>query len=306
MQLKTQLISSLLLGGFACTTFAIADESTKTNAVKVKLVSNSTSITSEPKNDSDANQSVRLQYKMTPGETIQTRVTHLAKTLTKINDDSQNSHSRTVSTKTWKVLAVEPNGNMTFEHSVAEVDASQQVGPASEIRYNSENGAVPKEFKGVDDKVNQVISTITIAPDGSVVNRTTQDSYARLGLGEIAIQFPQDPVAIDQQWECEREIQVRREDKTPMKVRLRELFTLKKVSAGVAVISVRNEALTPIRDAQIEAQVMQQMNNGDIRFDIDAGRLIEKNLVWDSTVIGFSGAGSRLEYSARLDEELLN
>ncbi len=239
-------------------------------------------------------------------EVVQTRVTHMAKTHTKVGDQEQPSTSRTVSTKTWTVKDVGEDGSMTFDHSVQNVDASQQIGIQDEVRYNSQKKEdVPIQFKDVNSKVDQVISTITIRPNGSVVTRTTKDPYARLNLGEIAIQFPDEPVAVGEQWESTREIQVRRDDKTPMRINLREIFTLQKVSAGVAVIEVRNEPLTPIRTPEIEAQVMQQLNNGTIRFDIDAGRLLSKDINWEATVVGFSGPGSMLEYSARLEEELV-
>lgn len=278
--------------------YSLAQESEAPSIGPVVLVSNSV--------EKPASEKVLLQYKLKQGETIKTRVTHLVKTITKIDNEEQPSSCRTVSNKNWKVTSVAQDGSMTFEHSVNNVDASQQVGVQDEVRYNSEEKVeVPKQFQEVNNKVNQVISVITIRPNGSVVDRSTDDPYARLNLGEIAIQFPTEPVAVGDQWETTREIQVRREDKTPMRIKLRELYTLRKVSAGVAVIDVKNEALTPIRTPEIESQVMQQMNNGHLRFDVDAGRLISKEINWDSKVVGFSGAGSLLEYSARLEEELL-
>jgi len=46
------------------------------------------------------------------------------------------------------------------------------------------------------------------------------------------------------------------------------------------------------------------LSNGTIKFDIDAGRMISKELGWDKVVVGFSGAGSVMDYSARLDEQV--
>jgi hypothetical protein len=268
----------------------------KTNPVR--LVSRQTPVESSEKH--------LLQYKFKEGEVIKTQVTHLAQTLAKIEDNEQPSSSRTVSTKTWKIIGVDAEGAITFEHSVQNVDASQQVGVQDEVRYNSTDKAeVPVQFKEVDAKVDQVISTITMKPNGSVVTRTTEDKYARLNIGEIAVQFPDEAVGVEDQWETTREIYVRREGRGHQRILVREVFTLKKASAGVAVIDVRNEPLTPIHSPEIESQVMQQMNNGTLRFDMDAGRLLSKEVEWNSTVIGFSGAGSRLEYSARLEEKLL-
>ncbi len=298
--LLTSFLSICAVPGGFQHSFILAEEGTDSTAGKVKVVSRVSDVDADP-----SAEKYLLQYRLREGESINTRVTHLAKTLTKVNDQEESSHSRTVSTKNWKVVSLTTDGNMTFEHSVREVDASNKVGQAEEVRYNSGDGEVPTQFKEVDSQVDQVISTITMRPNGEVVERTTDDKYARLGLGEIAVQFPEQPIAIGDQWETTREIQVRRPDKTPMRVSLREVFTLKKVSAGVALIEVRNEPLTPIRSPEVESQVMQQMNNGTMKFDMDAGRLLSKDISWDSTVIGFNGAGSRLEYSARLEEVLV-
>ncbi len=70
----------------------------------------------------------------------------------------------------------------------------------------------------------------------------------------------------------------------------------------MATISIRSEPLTPISEPEIESQVLQQLSNGTIRFDVDAGRLISKELQWDESVVGFSGSGSLMEYSARYSE----
>lgn len=293
------LLSTLALGLATCGSFSSANAADLVSKGEVHLISTGNAAEQQP---------VRLQYKMSEGDVIRSRVTHLAKTLTKVDDSETDSHSRTVSTKQWRVTDVDADGNMTFEHSVHAVDASQRVGDRDEVRYNSQEASseIPKPFAGVNDQVDQVISTITINPAGEVVHRTTEDKYGMLAMGEIAIRFPTEAVAVGGSWESEREIEVRRPDKTPLRVRIREVFMLDKISAGVAYITVRNEPLTPIRHPEVEAQVMQQLNNGKLRFDIDAGRLLAKEIAWDSTVIGVAGAGSRLEYSARLDEELID
>ena len=51
--------------------------------------------------------------------------------------------------------------------------------------------------------------------------------------------------------------------------------------------------------------MLQQLSNGTIRFDLDAGRMVSKDLAWDHEVVAFSGPGSVLEYSARLDDHVV-
>ncbi len=244
-----------------------------------------------------------LRYNLKAKSKIESKVTHLAKTSTKINDVEQLSQSRTVSKKVWTVTEVAPNGDMTFVHQVDAVDMSQQVGSGEELHYNSATDSIPLEvFKKVAESIGKPLATVTINPSGQVVHRSDEANGTNLGMGDITIPLPIEPIQLGSKWETSREIRVRREDGTPKIVKVRELYTLEKVNAGVAVITVRSEPLTPLKEPEMEAQVLQQMSNGEIRFDIDAGRLISKNLVWDKTVVGFSGPGSVMDYSARLDE----
>jgi len=87
---------------------------------------------------------------------------------------------------------------------------------------------------------------------------------------------------------------------------VRELYTLKKVKTGVATLSVRSQPLTPLNEESVRAQVVQQMSNGEIRFDVDNGYMLSKQLDWDETIVGFQGANSLMEYRARFSEKLVD
>jgi hypothetical protein len=76
-----------------------------------------------------------------------------------------------------------------------------------------------------------------------------------------------------------------------------------KVETGIATIAVKTEILTPINDPKIQSQLVQRMQHGEIKFDIDAGRIRSKQMDLDETVIGFSGQNSVMKYLARLTEE---
>jgi hypothetical protein len=286
----------------------VREASEKSNASNPdkKTVAETVSAKSEVKSETSENgNSYLLSYKLRANEKIVSEVTHLATTNTKINDVSQSSQSRTVSSKVWEVKSVDKSGNMTFTQSVASVDLSQQVADGSEIRYNSATDKeAPPAFRAVAETIGKPLATITITSWGEVTDRSEKATGGNLGMGDITIPMPKEAITIGQQWETDREIRVRRTDGSPKIVKVRELYTLEKVSAGVAVISIRSEPLTPLREPEIEAQAIQQMSNGEVRFDIDAGRLISKSLAWDKTVVGFSGAGSVMEYSARLDEKV--
>jgi hypothetical protein len=191
---------------------------------------------------------------------------------------------------------------------VESVDLSQQFGNSEEIRYNTREPAeqVPVQFAGAVESVGKIVSTIRIDHRGMVIARSDSKDPPHMGMGDITLPLPENAVAVGATWEIPREMRIDRKDGTSRIVKFRELFKLDKVSAGVATISVRSEPLSPVNDPTEEAQVMQQLSNGMVQFDIDAGRMISKELSWDHQVVGFSGPGSLLEYSSRLEDRVVS
>ncbi len=260
------------------------------------------------KEDSDANRKDGkhlLRYKLVPGQVITSEVTHLAKTDTKIEKNEQSSQSRTVSQKVWQVDKVDASGNMVFIYRIEGVDMSQQIGDQPEIKYSSKSGEeAPSIFGKVADSIGKPLSTVTINPRGEVVHREEGKATPSMGMGDIALIMPEGPIAIGEEWSAPREVRVRTPDGGQKTIKIREVHQLEKVSAGIATISIRSEPLTPIHEPEVEAQVVQQLSNGTIRFDIDKGRMVSKELKWNERVVGFSGSGSLMEYTARYMEEV--
>jgi hypothetical protein len=137
-----------------------------------------------------------------------------------------------------------------------------------------------------------------------VVARSDIHNPPHMGMGDVTMPLPKNPVSIGATWEIPREMKINRKDGTQRIVKFRELFKLEKISAGVATVLVKSEPLSTMGEPSEEAQILQQLSNGTIRFDIDAERMISKELAWDHQVVAFSGAGSVLEYSARLDDKV--
>jgi hypothetical protein len=238
---------------------------------------------------------------------IHSLVTHLAKNGTRIDSVQQEANSRTVTYKSWRVIHAE-DGVATFEYWIDGIDMSQQVGQAEEIRYDSKEPPerIPPQFAGAADTVGKLVSTIRIDENGLVIARSDIHNPPHMGMGDVTMPLPKNPVSVGASWEIPREMKINRKDGTQRLVKFRELFQLQKVSAGVATVSVKSEPLSTMGEPSEEAQVLQQLSNGTIRFDIDAGRMISKELAWDHQVVAFSGPGSVLEYSARLDDRVEN
>lgn len=200
------------------------------------------------------------------------------------------------------------DGEMTFDHVIDSVDMTQQQDDKEEKRWNSDSGeAAPAIFERVAEQIGQKLSTLTVNARGQETNRENHGgTKANLGMGSLTLALPEKAIAIGDSWAVPREIKTRTEDGLVKPIKIRELYTLENVKTGVATLSIRSEPLTPIDEDSVKAQVVQQLSNGEIRFDIDNGHMLSKQLDWDETVVGFQGPTSMMEYRARMTEKLID
>ncbi|MCI0335048.1 MAG: DUF6263 family protein [Planctomycetes bacterium] len=245
-----------------------------------------------------------LAYKFAAGDEIRTKVVHLVTVETTIKGVNQTASTRSVSTKLWKIARIEPTGNIVFEHSVEDVNMWQNVTGRQEVRYNSTTDrAPPPGHEHIAASLGKVLSVITMDKCGRILARDDKQKQFNPGIGDLTIPFPAEPVKAGGTWSIPNEVRVSLDDGTVKKVATRQRYKLDKVEAGVATINVETQMLTPVNDPKVQSQLVQRLQKGTIKFDIDAGRLIHKQMDLDESVYGFSGPDSHMQYLARFTEE---
>ena len=255
--------------------------------------------------DDDA---VLLRYKLDAGTKLHYRVKHVAKTQTEINGKEEISNSTTISRRHWDVRDRQGD-QMTFDHVLDGVTMNQSIGDADPTQWTSDSDEdVPDAFAAIADKIGSVLSTITINDRGQEVTRqseTKDQPKTDLGMGSLALPLPPEPIAIGESWSVPRQIRVREGEEQKI-IKINERYTLDKLQTGIATIIVRSEPITPIRTQAVRAQVVQQMSNGEIRFDVDNGHVVDKRLDWDENVVSFRGPNSSMNYRAQLIETMVS
>ena len=253
------------------------------------------------------NERYLLQYKYEADEVIRYTIEHLATVDTTITGNNQKTKLRTKSTRSIHVKEPSSEGHMQFVHIIDDVDMWSEVAGRAAVRYNSATDEVPPpEFQQVKKTIGIPLSTITMDAHGKIVSRSDNVVHPEFGLGGLSIPLPRQEIKIGYKWSQPLEIKVRLEDKRIKSIKTRQLYTLEKVETGVATISVKTQILTPINNPRVRSQLVQRISQGQLRFDLDAGRLISKQLDWDEAVVGFNGPESNMKYLARSTETLVS
>lgn len=252
-----------------------------------------------------AQETYKFQYKLKPGEQIVSKIYHEAQTQTNIAGVHEDSSSQTTSIKVWDIQSATKD-EITFIYSIDSVDMRQSIGGGEEVKYNSQTDKeAPQIFERVAETVQKPLATITINREGEVIKRDNELKSPLMGIGDLTVPLPAEPVAVGAQWHVPRDLRVRLENGSFKIIKIREMYKLEKVSTGVATIRMESQPLTPVTDPAVEAQLIQQLSKGTIKFDLDNGRLLSKKLDWSENVIGFRGADSSMRYDATWSEELL-
>lgn len=247
-----------------------------------------------------------LRYRFQKGDVIRYQVVHLVTVKTKVDGNSQTNQSRSTSTKKWTVTDVKADGNIVLEHRVEHVDMWSETQGRKAVHYDSRTDASPPpEYEHVARQVGKPLATITIDACGRILDRDDGRQQIDMGTGGLTVPLPDRRVAVGTEWSVPSTVPVRQTDGSVRAIKTRQRYRLEKVVAGVATIAITTQVLTPSIDARQRSQLIQKLAHGTIRFDLDTGRVIAKELDWDETVVGFDGPETNMAYLGRLTETLV-
>jgi hypothetical protein len=282
---------------FGCTTFALASPQQKSAKDRV----------AQATENMNRKQVYKLVYKLQKGETVRWTVEHVASTKTRMAGETEETSSRSESTKAWKISSVDSLGNITFVHSIEAVKMWQKIGETDPVAYDSKTDQkVPAEYESVSDKLGKPLAVFSITPNGQITDRKSHVQGARFGTGDVTVPLPKEAIPVGHKWNVPTTFQATDEDGRNQQLKARIAYELIKVKAGNAYISFRTEILTPVESEKVKSQIMQQKTKGYLVFDMSRGRSIRKEIEWDETVQGYEGPDSYLQYLGRMTEKLVD
>lgn len=288
------------------------DGAKKGQGEKKKKQLNVDSILNRATSKYDKNATFLLKYKFKKGTILRWKVEHQVSTDTKVEKQTEKSASRSLSTMQWRVTNIDSLGHFTVEMSVLDADMWQQIDERPAITFNSKThrGRVPVQFERFSEGIGVPIATYKISEQGQIQDKKETYKEIKFGVGNITMPVPSEPVKINTAWNAPGFIAVSRPNGSILRVKTRIQYRLQAVENGIASVSFNTHVLTPVDDPELRSQLIQQLSNGVIRFDLEKGLMISKELVWKESVVGFKGPKSNLDYVGKyfinLDQKVLS
>jgi len=249
---------------------------------------------------------VRLAYQFRVGDQIDMRVSHRARTETTMNETTQAVETLTESLKRWTVVDVDATGRATLEHSVDDVTMVSRTSDRGEVRWASgSTDEPPPGYELVRHSLGVPLTRMVVDPEGRVLDRVELRPCPPSASGDLVIvPLPEEPVEVGAEWTIPQEIVVEVPNGPRKAIRTRLRYRLDEVADGFATIRVDTTVLTPVDDPRLEARLLERIWDGEIVFDITAGRVVSRRTGIDRRVVGFGGPQSSIRYRASLEERL--
>jgi hypothetical protein len=169
--------------------------------------------------------------------------------------------------------------------------------------YNSEiPDKVPTEFESVHTSIGKP-QKFRLSPLGKILPIPGETKAVE--QVELLIELPEQPIAVGSIWKerFEASVHVNRESMLMRQIKMERRFELVSVENGIATITLNTVCLSPINDPFQESQIIQRKTKGVIRFDIEKGFLVDRQLQVVEKVVGQDGPGSALTVrSMRVDQ----
>jgi hypothetical protein len=251
---------------------------------------------------------IQLRYGFRPDDALESRVEHRALTETTMNGVTQSVETMTDSTRIWNVTGVDADGVATLEQFVNDVTMTSRTSDRGEVRWASDSDAEPPPgYEGVRLSLGVPLVRMRVAADGRILERRELRPCPAAATGDlVVVPLPDEPVPVGHEWTIPQEVVVEVPGGPRKAVRTRLRYRLKSVRDGVATITVDTTVLTPIDDPKLEARLLERIWDGEIRFDIETGRIISRRTAIDRRVVGFGGPESSVRYKASLEERLVD
>jgi hypothetical protein len=246
-----------------------------------------------------------LRYKLSSGDVLRYDVTHRASIRSTIDQTTQAAQTKTDSVKLWKITDVLPNGDIEVMNVVERVHMVNQLPDHDPTEYDSARDTTPPPgFEDAAKAVGVPLSVVRMTPRGKLIARDLKIRQQSVEEdAPVVLRLPNKPVTIGETWDEPFEVKVAMESGGTKSVQTRRRHKLTGVANGIATIQVTYQVLSPI-DATAECQLVQRLMEGDVKFDIDAGRVVSQQMDIDKRILGFAGPTSSMHYIMRMEEKL--
>ncbi len=210
-------------------------------------------------------------------------------------------------TRLFRVGEVSEQGearvSMQFEHVRMELKSDDQ--PVEVFDTSMEDSDVPVKFRAAARNLKKPAPTFVLRFDGTPVSDEGVERIPKGGQAGFMMPLPQEPIAVGETWKVNIEPQVRIAEGVMRTISLLRTYRLQEMKGDIATITFATSIASRVRSPATKAQLLQATPKGKILFNVKIGRVLEREITFDRSVLGAVGPNSLVSAKGRTTETLL-
>lgn len=238
------------------------------------------------------------------GQVLSYRVEHATTYSDRAGDARSETRSVVKTTKRWQVSAVDAHGTATMQLTLTALKQERSTSSGDVLTYDSANPekSTPELKAAMGKFVNAPIATLRVDAYGRVVE--VKESKASASSYEAELPFllmvPGAMPRLGQGWDRAFKITLQPPLGTGEKYDAVQRYTCKEVKDGRMTVTVKTELKTALKAPADGIPLWQMLPEGEIVFDLKAGRLVGAALTVERDLKGHQGENSEVKFTSKL------
>jgi hypothetical protein len=250
------------------------------------------------------------RHRWQTGQVLVYKTEHATLASDLVGDTKVETKSVVNTTKRWQVLNVDAAGVATLQMSVTALRIETTTPTGEVLLFDSANPdkSDPSMRKQLSQFVGQPLAVLRLDPLGKLIE-VKESKFGPASRFENELPFalvlpPVLPLA-NQTWERTYQVTLEPPQGTGEKFDAVQHYTCKNVTAGVLTIGLTTELKTQPEAIANRIPLLQVQPEGEVVFDVQAGRMRSATLKIEKELKGHQGDDSSYRFASRYTEQYI-
>jgi len=248
------------------------------------------------------------QFRWQKGQVLSYQVEHNTSVAEVVEGNKVQSQSKLKILKRWQVADVDAKGNATLNLTLAAMRQEQTRPNGEVLLFDSADleKSNPELREALGKYVGKTLAIVRLDAQGRVLE-VKQGSAARYDAEPpLVAVFPAAAVQQGQGWLRPFTIVLEPPQGTGEKHQAVQRYECIKIEGGRATLSVTTQLKNPPETKQEQIPLLQKLPEGQVVFDLQAGRLLSAQFTIDKSLENHQGKGSSYQFQSNYVERFVS
>lgn len=247
------------------------------------------------------------QFRWQKGQILNYRVEHITHVVETVSSTKTETSSKLTVLKRWEVTDIDPKGHATLRLTLQGMRHEQTRPNGEVLLFDSANleKSTP-ELREMAKHIGETVSVLIVDNQGRVVEAKQGSMTNYESDPPFIVVFPNAAPAVNQAWDRYYQITLDPPHGTGEKYAATQRVTCTKIADGKATLSLITQIKTMPESAFDRIPLMQKQPQGEIVFDVQAGRLLSARLTIEKNLEGHQGERSSYRFLSTYTEQLVS